>query len=265
MAITAVVIAAIAAVGGLLAARDKRKQQKKNNQIAQEAAAQTKAKNVVTQATGLNPQLFGALSGEKGTTGYQNALYNIAQMPGYIDPSLMNAPLTMLAQQNAMNYQAGLSAIGRSGMEGGLGNAFQFSSQAALQRGRADILQNYALWRESQKRQDIAQINQMQAQYLQMASGNAGTTAQFLSQQQAPIGWGGIVGNGMIAGAAAYGSMRAPQVPQMGQQMVQQQQPMMQANNMGNQRSLISYAPQPTYNSYNAYGSGTQMLSREPM
>jgi hypothetical protein len=164
----------------------KRKQQKAQNRLLEQAARAMSPEQVMAATRQYAPWLMGAIAGQPGRNPLQQQLFNLVSQPGYIDPALMQLPFAQvdLASQNALLRGAALT--GRSGLAGGLAASLPVAVEAARGLGRADIAQRFALFREQQRRADLAQITDLYRGLLgQAAAGQAGA-AQFLGARQAP-------------------------------------------------------------------------------
>jgi len=198
--------AAVAAGAALLQGAGKRRQAKRAERLAG-------AGNIMSQAQQLNPWLFGAMGmpgqpGTPGTNPYQQNLYNIASQPGYINPSLMNAPYQQSAQRQQSDLQAAQMLMGRNQMGGnsGLGQAYALANQAARTGRDVGLGQQYALWTEQQRRADLDWLSGQ----VSRAQGMGGDIAQTQSgiALQRP-NWMTTTGKAVEAGLAAYGGMGA--------------------------------------------------------
>lgn len=158
-----------------------------------------------------NPGLYAALTG--GDMGqYRGTQYeqiaNIANNPGYIDPRLMNAPMQQSAQRGQSDLIAAQGMIGRSGAGGGLANAYALANKAAQTQRDVGTQQQYTLWREQQRRQDLDWLQQMYSGLMGQATG---TATQMAGIQGAMPTWAGMAGNALGSGLGVYGMMRPPQ------------------------------------------------------
>jgi hypothetical protein len=142
----------------------------------------------------------------------------------------MNAPYQQIAQSGNMNMQRMGSLIGRSNMAGsGMANMYAMANLATQGTQRAGVAQQYGLWREQQKRNDINSV----MQYLnQMYGVQQGTQTYPYNNSQ-------LAGNAMLGGLAAYGGMGG------GQQQTQQQ-----PYYMPGYGQAPSNAPGPGYGGY---------------
>jgi len=165
--------------------------------------------NVMSRAQGLNPELFGALAGQAGTTPYQYNLWKLASNPGYIDPTLMNASYLQSAQQQQQDLMRVQQMLGRSDMGGttGVGNFYALANQAARTGRDVQLGQQYALAREQQRRADLDWLTN---QANTARSGAMGLVNQQAGTYQQPPTWGQIAGNMGAAGLTAYGSLPRP-------------------------------------------------------
>lgn len=143
------------------------------------------------------------------TNPFYQQMFDLAMNPGYIDPALMNLSYTQAARGARNNLGRLQGMLGRSNMSGGLGNAYALANLGGLNATRANLAQQYALWREQQRRSDLQYIQSQFGQAQQTAAGLAGGQAQ---QYITPTPWSSIMGNAITGGLAAYGSM-----PQYGQ------------------------------------------------
>lgn len=186
------------AISGVVQGYEDRKRGKKANQQLHDMARYYTPAQINAQAALYNPALYGALAGQRGTSGYQNALYNIAQSPGYIDPRLMNASYTQSAQRQQSDLAAAQGMLGRSAIGGGtgLGSAYALANQSARTGRDVNLGQQYALWREQQRRADVDWLAQQQQQAQGMAFQGANAQTGFLSQQQQPRSWLGVIDKG---------------------------------------------------------------------
>lgn len=147
--------------------------------------------------------------------GFQAGLKNIAQNPGYIDPQLMNLPYQQIDRGGQNSLIAAQGALGRSGMGGGLSDAYTLANQANMTQQRAQVGQQYALNREQQRRADLSWlmglVNQQQGLAQQQAAGKGGFLNQMANttmNQQVPnwasalSQWGGNTMSGFQQAAA---------------------------------------------------------------
>lgn len=255
----AVVGGVLGAAGGYFNSRSQKRTAANQQQAIQNAAAMMGAPNVMQRAQAYNPFLYNALMNPNTPTNnpFGQNLRNMAANPGYIDPALMNLPLTQATRGQQQGLLAAQSQLGRSGMEGGMGDAYALASQAALTGQRAGIMQNYSLWREQQRRADIdwlmnqfnnavgmgqqgqgmqAGIYQQLPQYMQPISTTGNMITGALAGMGSMFGMGGMGGGGALgqqAGQGAAQGMANGMARGMGQgfQMPfqQQQAPQMQA------------------------------------
>lgn len=209
----AAIPAAISVAGSIAGGIGGRKAAKKQNQYARDAAARLSPSNVMMAARQFNPQLYAALAGQRGSGGYQNSLYDIAQNPGYIDPKLMNAPYLQSAQRQQSDLQGVQAMLGRNAIGGstGLGQAYALANLGGRTARDTQLGQQYALWREQQRRSDVDWLSNQQQQAIQAGFQSGGGQAQYLSQQQAPPSYGSMLSNAASAGLTAYGAFQGMQ------------------------------------------------------
>lgn len=186
-------------------------QQDSQNAMYKNAAAGLSPNAINNASRQLNPWLAGALNGSYDPNNqYSMALYNMAQNPGYIDPSVMSNAYRTSNQQGQADLSRAMGMLGRqtgAQSSGGVSNAYALANNAAQSSRDADTMQKYNLWREQQKRADIAQLQQMWAQTQGQASQNAGGSANMMMQQQAPQNSKQGLGNMGSGALAAYGGM----------------------------------------------------------
>lgn len=214
MPVAAVMAAGV--VAGALQARDARQQAKQQNRYMQMAAQQANELMQPGQIRGrealMDPMLWQAMNGQKGSSPWQQALWQIYNNPGYIDPRLKVAPETSLAQGAQVGTQQGLSAIARSGGEGGMANVLPSAMQAAMQMGRANVGAQFLQLSEQQRRQDIDWGQQAQERLRsgaeQVQSNMADRVYNSWANQQPVMGWGGIMGGAIQGGLAAYSGLQ---------------------------------------------------------
>ncbi len=140
--------------------------------------------------------------------GFQGAMNQMVQNPGYIDPRLMNMNLNMSNQMGQGAMQNFQTQIGRSGMMGGLSDAYALANQGATAQRNMGLFQNYNLARESQRRGDINfTMNQIAGQNAQAGNMLRGQAQIQQSMPPSMSGWAGA-GNVMSAAAGAYGGMQ---------------------------------------------------------
>lgn len=158
----------------------------------------------------LNPWLYGALTnrwvnGASPTSGLGYQFSQMANNPGYIDPRVMNLPYAQIEQGANTNLQRFGSMIGRSNMAGsGLANMYAMANLATRGQQRAGVAQQYSLWREQQRRNDINSLMQYMNQLYGVQQGT----------QTLPYSNSQLAGNAILGGLAAYGGMqRAPSYP----------------------------------------------------
>jgi hypothetical protein len=199
-------IGALGIVGGALQGIGARKQQKSQNKYYQQAAQQYQPGQMQPWMQGMDPNLMAAMGmGGQATGAWGQNLANLAQNPGYIDPQLMNAPLQLSQLKQQQDLTAAQGKLGKSGMRGGLSSAYALANQAGRTMRDVQTQQQYALWREQQRRADMNFIQNAYQQLMGQAGQAAGGQANMLSQQQAPMPWAGIAGNAIQSGLAAYG------------------------------------------------------------
>jgi len=202
-----------AVVGQRKQAKAAKKAAAQQQQTAQQASQMFTPAQILANAQQLNPQLFAALAGQRGTTGYQQAIYNMAQNPGYIDPSLMNAPYTMSAQRQQSDLLAAQGMLGRNDAGGstGIGQAYALANLGARTARDVNLGQQYGLWRSQQARADTDWLSQQRQQALNAAAAGAQGQAQYWAQQPPPapgMNWGQAASDVIGSGLAAYGQMK---------------------------------------------------------
>jgi hypothetical protein len=192
-------------------------QQKDQNKIFGQSAAMMQPGNVYKNAGILNPWLMGALSGNEamyGGSGYGQNLFNIANNPGYIDPSLQNQPFHLSAQRQGQDLNRAQAILGKTQggtSASGLGNAFVHANQAARTARDVNTNQQYTLFREQQRRADLQMLQQQLMATLGQASGNARYQGQFNAMQQAPQNAWQLGGDALSRGLAGAGGKASPQ------------------------------------------------------
>jgi hypothetical protein len=204
------------AVGGLMGGIGGAQQQKKQNRYNTAAASFLNPDQLNARAGALNPWLMGALGNDPGTSGYQQNLFNIAQNPGYIDPSLMNLPFHLSAQRANQDMNRAQGILGRTmGGQGvsGLGNAYALANQAGRTARDVGTAQQYSLFREQQRRADLGFIQQQLMGLLGMAGGQAGQAGQFWAGQQAPMNAMQIGSNMIQGGMGGMAGKAQPGMP----------------------------------------------------
>jgi hypothetical protein len=218
-------------VGGLLQASGSNQTTRQGNKNYQTAASFFTPWSVMNSAYYYNPWLFSAMSNQGGMPfnsaysnrpdymqywnlfgnsggGYAQQLRNIVQHPGYIDPTLMNRNYQQL-QQGANATQQGTQAmLGRSGMQGsGVGNAYAFANQAARGQQRGQLGQQYGLWTEQQRRQDVDWIGRQINNAAQMGFQGNAQMAPYIAGQMPTMNWKTITGNAIQGGLGAFSGM----------------------------------------------------------
>lgn len=201
--------AAIIGVGlaaGALQGYSARKGQKQQNAYLNKAANQYNAPQMLDWMKMMNPQFMAGYSG-KATSGPGQYIAQMANQPGYIDPALMNEAYRMSSQRAQNDLIAAEGKLGRSNMSGGLANAYTLANLGARTARDVNTAQQYALWREQQKRVDLDWLQRMYQGMMGQAGAAAGGKAKVMSAMQAPMGWAGIGGNMLQGGLGAYGMM----------------------------------------------------------
>lgn len=251
------------AAGGFFNSRSAKKSSRAQAQTMRDAAMMMSSGNVLNRAQAYNPYIFNALMNpNKATTNpFQQQMNNLAGNPGYIDPALMNLPLTQAMRGQQQGMMAAQGQLGRSGMEGGIGDAYALASQAALTGQRAGIMQNYSLWREQQRRSDMDWLMNQYSGALGQAQQGQGAQAGMwgdVAQYQTPHS----ITGGMITGAlAGMGGMMGMGNLGMGGggQQAMTATPATQ-NRIGSQ--LFTQPGQAGYNAQNAFGGGQPMAQQ---
>lgn len=207
--------AAISAGGALANMVGGRRAAKQQNAYATAAANRLSPTAINAAARQFNPWLYGALNGQRGTNAYQQNIYDIASNPGYIDPRLMNQSYTQSAQRQGTDLQAAQAMLGRNAVGGGtgLGQAYALANQAARTGRDTQLGQQYALWREQQRRSDLDWLANQVQNSQQAGFQSGGGQAQYLSQQQAPMNWMQGLSNAASAGLTAYGGFQGMNAP----------------------------------------------------
>lgn len=203
------VIPAITAVGSIANAMGSRKQTQSQNAYYQHASQLNSARATMGGMQQYNPGLFGAMQGGNmpQQPGYAQNMWNMANNPGYIDPQLMNAPLQMSQRRMTNDFVEAQGRLGRSSMRGGLSSGYGLANLAARTQRDVQTQQQYALWRENQRRQDLGFITNQYNQLMQTTMGGQQAQAAPYMQMQAPqSGWTSL-GNAASSGLAAYGGM----------------------------------------------------------
>lgn len=181
----------LGAIGGMLNYFGGQQQQQQQNRYQQQAAQMFQPQTQMAWAQQMNPALYNAMWGDQyyqPQGGYATAMYNIAQNPGYIDPQLMNMPLTTSARRANTDFTAAGGKLGKSrvGLRGGMGDAYALANEAARTQRDVGIQQQYGLAREQQKRADLQMLQNEWAKTLGLTQGMAGGSAGMWGQQQAP-------------------------------------------------------------------------------
>ncbi len=221
--------AAIAGAGALFSAYGQHRAAKKQRGYLRNAAGQMSPEAIMAGARQLNPWLFNALNQADlyqtptfGNTGdyldyqssmsspgsYTDNLAQLAHTPGYIDPRTMNYGIQQSMLGADAGFQQASSMVGRSGLEGGMADAYTFAHEANKSQIGAQAYQQYNLAREEKRRSDVALIQGMISQSQQAASGNAQARANILSQQQAGPNAFSMLGQGAATGLQAYGAFK---------------------------------------------------------
>lgn len=136
----------------------------------------------------LNPWLKAALMGggkqvPNGATGFGPDLQRLVNGQDLSQYSL-NLPLQNSQRSYNQNLDRFSAMLGRSGAQGGLGQTYALANMAGANNARANIYQQYGLWREGQRRQDIGTIFDWLARNQQTAVGLAGSLGQSYAQPQ---------------------------------------------------------------------------------
>jgi hypothetical protein len=167
----------------------------------------------MARALGLRQGQYGAGQGVP-QTGFQQALGNIVQDPGYIDPSLINMNLIQSMRQGQQGLLGAQGMLGRTGMQGGLADAYALANRAATTGRNMGILQNYNLAREQQRRQDISFIMNELARSQRTAAGLAGQQAELTAGTPPAYNMGQGLSDFISGGIGAYGAFQGQQAPQ---------------------------------------------------
>jgi len=227
--------AAVGFVGGIMSGMDEKKRADAARKDWQRAYQYVSPENLQTWSEAVNPWLYNAINADPSTLpgsvhqqqgldygqyggnqldqmrmgqpmGYQGALNQIVQNPGYIDPTLMNYNLNQSNQMGQQNLQAAQGMLGRSNMQGGLANAYALANQGQTSNRNAGIFQNYALARNQQMRADVDWTTQQQMAAKGMGGQYMGGRANMMMQAppEGPSWWG--IGAKALAGAASGAS-----------------------------------------------------------
>lgn len=199
----------VSAVSGLLQGAGARQGQIAQNRNLRQAAGKLNSQNVFTGAQQLAPWLSGAMTGNVGSQygNYGQQLMNWIQNPGGNTQQLLNPLLTQSAQKGQNDLVAAQGRLGRSGMQGGMGDAYALANRAAQTQRDVGLQQQHSLWQQQQLRQDLMNIQNMWNQLIQMQSGLSGQQANLYGQQQAPMNWMSMMGNALGSGLSMYGGM----------------------------------------------------------
>lgn len=203
-------LGALGAVGGILQSIGSNKQTRSSNKNLVGLAQSFAPSNINNIGAGFNPFLYRALGyGGAPTwganTGLQNSYNQLVNNPGYIDPTLKNAPYTQATRGAQANLARFSSMIGRSGAQGGLAQTYGLSNLAALTGQRAQIAQQYALWREQQRRADMDWLSRQLMGTQGQALGANQAAAGYLAGQQPTMNWAGLAGNAIQGFLGAFG------------------------------------------------------------
>lgn len=167
-------------------------------------------------AQGWNPWLFSALGQNVMGSHDPSSSRYVDRQSGYyqdlqklvngqdISPYLLNQPLNQINQGANQNMAKFQSMVGRSGMTGGLANAYALSNLGQRNTSIANLYNQYGQWKEQQRRNDIWNIMGQMGQAQDRARGAASGQAQMYQQ---PMNFMQGLGNGIAGGLAAYGSM----------------------------------------------------------
>jgi len=240
-------IAGLGILGGALQGIGARRQQKSQNKYYQQAASLYQPEQMQPWMQGMDPNLMAAMGmGGQATGAWGQNLANLAQQPGYIDPKLMNLPMQLSALKQQQDLAAASGKLGKSGMRGGLASSYALANQAGRTMRDVETQQKYALWREQQRRADMAFIQNAYNQLMGQAGQAAGGQANMLARQQAPMPWAGIAGNAIQSGLATFGSFPGAGGGGGGQGMAPSQIPT-QTNQWWNAAPQAPMAPSPEW------------------
>lgn len=224
------------AVGGLLSGIGASKAQKRYNAAIGQMMSGT---GIHDRASQMNPWLFGAMNAGQNQaaipqSGYGHHMWQLANNPGQMDPSLMNMPFHLSAMRQNQDLARAQSLLGKSGGPGisGIGNAYVGANLAARTARDVGTAQNFAMWREQQKRADLGMIQNALNAALGQAAGAAGGQAQMYQQ---PLNAWQMGGNMIGAGMGAM----APFMGQGGQKPITQGWQL----NQGNQQAMQNLNP----------------------
>lgn len=208
--------AAIGAAGGLLAGLEARHQGKAWNRWVNQAGWLMSPDSIMKGAYQYNPFLWAALGIDQSKLGkgmanyagspYSQSLARLINDPGYIDPMMMNKTFTDIDRGAARSYASGMGRIGMSGAQGGLGAAFAMASGAGAVSNKSSAMQQYILFREQQRRSDIAMIDQMMQRATELSAKVRESQAHILLNKKPVLGHAGVGANiikGAMEGAAS--------------------------------------------------------------
>jgi len=173
-------------------------QQKQQNQYAQQAGQMWSPQQINQNAAMFMPQ-YGQTNQAWG-----QQMNNLAMNPGYIDPAVRNQPFHLSAQRMNQDVNRAGSILGKTtgGLStSGIGNSSVMGALGARTQRDVNTSQQYSLWRENQRRQDLALVggalNNARGGGFNSAQGQSGA----MMQQQAPTnmfqGGGQMMAGGM--------------------------------------------------------------------
>lgn len=200
---------AVGAAGGILSSMGRSREQRKSNKFYADLYSPNRVNSYAAQ---LNPWLFSALGAQAPKGGWGNMFANpnqgmmgdLRKIIGGQDLSqyLLNQPLNQInrgAQQNLQQFQG---MVGRSGMQGGLANAYGLANLGGRNNAIANMYNQYGQWREQQRRSDLdwifSQIAGAQGQ-------GTGLLNAYGSRWGQPTSSLTTIGNGALGFAAGSG------------------------------------------------------------
>jgi len=220
------VVAGVAIGSAVIGAYGQYKAGQDAKAASKRAADMFSAQNIMGRFRQLNPDLYSAAYGPKifgqAPTGNfadyldwqshqapkvaANPLAALYQMPGYMDPALMNQGLQQIDESYTRNLVGGGNFAAQMGMLGGMSDMYSFAAAAQRQNARQDVWQNFQQQTEQLRRQDIAQGQEMKNAAMAQASGQAQGQAGYTAQAFNPTNWASQLSQVGSSAITAYGA-----------------------------------------------------------
>lgn len=203
-------------VGGILGHKGKKKEAERQRQFMRWLYDPNRINRSAGQlnpflayAMGLPGAAPGAFKGFENN-GFAQDLRKIAQGQD-ISKYLLNQPLHEIDRGQTQSIAKLQGLLGKSGAQGGLANLYALSALGSRNVNRARTMRDYGMWREGQRRADIANLMNQWQQTQNMTFGGANQqAANYINPPSSQSAWGGAMPFLAQAGADIFKAFQKP-------------------------------------------------------